>query len=355
MTWMLSALGLLLAGPAHAQDGSLTLAGTASAGPPDRYVIQPGDTLWDISTAFMGDPYYWPRLWSINDYITNPHWIYPGNVVVFRPGTLLDPPEMAFDGPDDPYQVPERSFDRVEAECGPDVDFTHDIPTTRYIAPGVLAQDDDLEIWGDVFAAKTGQISLGEGDTIYLKLDDPDLVDCGDIVSLYAKGRQVRHPDTRKVKYGRVYHVLATARVVHREGDTTVAIIRDSYGRSVQRGDLVGPAFPVEAELPVTAPRGEMDATIVSRLGSDLYFLSSVGETVFIDRGKADGLRVGNSFYVVHRRDEALGLREDRDDIPAQVVGRIVITRVDEDTATGVVVDASRAINVGDDLAMQVE
>ncbi|HEY2734697.1 MAG TPA: LysM peptidoglycan-binding domain-containing protein, partial [Polyangiales bacterium] len=43
----------------------------------ETHTVQEGDTLWDISDRYFGDPWHWPELWSYNPEITNPHWIYP--------------------------------------------------------------------------------------------------------------------------------------------------------------------------------------------------------------------------------------------------------------------------------------
>jgi hypothetical protein len=53
------------------------------------YTIKQGDTLWDISAKFLKDPFLWPKLWQRNPYITNPHWIYPGQPVRIVPAEEL--------------------------------------------------------------------------------------------------------------------------------------------------------------------------------------------------------------------------------------------------------------------------
>ena len=115
---MLAVLSLLALGaPAHAQEGLVSVGGPATS--PDFYVIQKGDTLWDISTRFLGDAYQWPQLWSYNEYITNPHWIYPGNRVYFHLGDQLTPPAAGIiDAVEDiPYQAPTATVALAEEGC----------------------------------------------------------------------------------------------------------------------------------------------------------------------------------------------------------------------------------------------
>ena len=43
------------------------------------YIIKPGDTLWALAKANLGNPFLWPQIWEQNKYITDAHWIYPGD------------------------------------------------------------------------------------------------------------------------------------------------------------------------------------------------------------------------------------------------------------------------------------
>jgi hypothetical protein len=65
-------------------------------GKTQTYSIQQGDTLWDLSNALFGDSQFWPKVWSINsDKIENPHEIFPGLTVHFTPGTTGEAPSLA--------------------------------------------------------------------------------------------------------------------------------------------------------------------------------------------------------------------------------------------------------------------
>ncbi len=77
--------------PAGLQSGPATVAPhwTKNPGYPTSipegaayYIVVRGDTLWDISSRFLKNPYLWPQVWDANKHIKDAHWIYPGDPVL---------------------------------------------------------------------------------------------------------------------------------------------------------------------------------------------------------------------------------------------------------------------------------
>ena len=81
---------------------------------PDAYIIQKGDTLWDLSEQWLGDPFLWPQIWDENRYILDSHWIYPGDPLVIPGRPTVVPPggpptaEDEADPTNSGYGVPPR-------------------------------------------------------------------------------------------------------------------------------------------------------------------------------------------------------------------------------------------------------
>src|SRR3954454_11797594 len=71
-------------GEAVADDVSVSTAAGAQT-----HSVVSGDTLWDLSNRYYRSSWEWPRLWSYNPEITNPHWIYPGHVLRLQEGAAV--------------------------------------------------------------------------------------------------------------------------------------------------------------------------------------------------------------------------------------------------------------------------
>ena len=93
----------------------------------------------------------------------------------------------------------------------------------------------------------------------------------------------------------------------------------------------------------------EARGQIIARMTQERV-LTTIGETIFIDRGRADGVRVGNSFYVVAREDEVVASKRSDPTLPPSVIGRLVVVRVDDYSSTAVITDASHSIPVGSEI-----
>ena len=53
------------------------------------YIVKKGDTLWDLSSLFLKDPFAWGDLWQKNPQIKDPHWIYPGDSLQIGPDSMI--------------------------------------------------------------------------------------------------------------------------------------------------------------------------------------------------------------------------------------------------------------------------
>jgi len=210
-------------------------------------------------------------------------------------------------------------------------------------SPGVIATADDLNIRGTITKSDKIGIELGEGAYVYVKTSDSANFDCGALVGIYRQQQKtVKGPNGT---LGSLYRVLAVGQVIRVDDQIATVRIRDSW-YEVERGDIVGDAIPVDMELDVRAPSGDLEANVVARLTTEQR-LAPTGETIFLDPRTDDGLKVGSSLYVVERRDGANFDDAEEMELPDRVVGRVVVVRAEPSFATAVVTDAGRDIQVG--------
>jgi LysM repeat protein len=63
--------------------GSLRAQQSSAAPATQSYTVKAGDTLWELAQAYLKDPHLWTEIFKLNkEKIADPHWIYPGQVLL---------------------------------------------------------------------------------------------------------------------------------------------------------------------------------------------------------------------------------------------------------------------------------
>ena len=227
------------------------------------YVIKKGDTLWDLSGQFLNDPFLWPKLWQSNQYITNPHWIYPGNPIRFYPfeevkvppvkPVEIKPPEIKPPEIKPPEVKPEIARkplveEKPVEEAAPPVRppevalKPEAIPPEEERRAGFLAKEDFPGIGVVVESKEVGRLIMAEGDIVYLAFKTADPIDIGEQFTIFRISRVIKHPLTGR-RLGRKVSILGECKIISAQDAMYTAHIFKSY-RAIERGDRLTNYLP---------------------------------------------------------------------------------------------------------------
>ena len=334
----------------------------AKTGPQD-YTVQPGDTLWDLSQKFLGNPWYWPKVWSYNPEIENPHWIYPGNQLRVAVGDdgRVEPLDVATDEPvrepEDLARVDLRKGASAEEQDAVAVAGPYRIGQVRrqqYALHESFVTPAEVGASGKVEAAFEEKLMLATLDRGYARFERKAPVQPGETYIVYRTVRPIRHPVTNEL-FGYQTQVLGTARVVAVDDKAATVEIVSAYD-PIERGALLGP-WTQKPFRPVAArPNArELDGRII---GEPVSVLTQLAEhqLVFVDRGSADGVEAGNSLQVVrsgdlYGRDPSAAPWDPT--LPKERVGDLLVIDAREHVSTALVTRSRVELLVGDRFEMR--
>lgn len=322
--------------------GSL-IAGDVVLNPehPDRYVVAKGDTLWDISTMFLRDPWLWPEIWYVNPQIENPHLIYPGDILnlVYVDGKPQLQMTRGYPTVTLSPQMREESLARA-------------IPTIpldaiqQFLTSAIVISEEELEAAPYVVQSAGEHVITGVGDRIYARgIDNEDYL----VYDVFKPGGPYIDPDTDEVLG---HQALFVGRgPVEQYGDPTTLYLAETT-REVRVGDRLR---PTDRSTAVThfqphSPPDNTEGRIISVLGG----VTQIGQfnVVAINLGTREGMESGHILRIYREgamvKDTVSGKRNDKVKLPDEEAGLILVYRSFEKVSFGVVMKATSAIHIND-------
>jgi hypothetical protein len=297
----------------------------------DTYAVKEGDTLWDICSTHFGDPYVWPRIWSYNPKVTNPHWIYPGDVLWLTPPSAVAQAPAAAAAP----AAPRRGDDLLIRNRG-------------FVDKEILRRS------GALVGAQKEVSLLGQYDEVYVEFKENREIAAGEEYAVFEALREVDSIEDKGSELGVLVEILGSARVTSFDKEKGIArAVIDESLQPIERGAMVGPVsrkFQLVASVPNDR---ELKGHIIAFL--DPTIMAAAHQIAFVDRGVRQGVREGNRFFVIEKRDTYRKSREEDDDregYPFEVLAELRVVEARPNTATCVVTATARELEVGAEVEM---
>lgn len=312
---------------------------------PERYIVQKGDTLWDISSTFLKSPWFWPEIWHVNTQIANPHLIFPGDVIklVYIDGqprltvdrtTRLGPGKLSPQIRVSPIEdaIPAIPLDQINSW----------LIRNRVVDVGVL------EAAPYVVSGQEQRLILGAGDRMYGRGQFADNIPN---YGIYRKGTNYIDPDTNEL-LGVQALDLGAANMRALDNDIATLSVTRTTG-DIRIGDRILPTAErlIDPTFFPSKPEQDINAKIISVEGG----VTQVGmlDVVAVNRGSRDGLEAGNILSIYKRgatiADPLAEKRKDRKVIlPDERAGMMMIFQTFDKMSLALVLKADRGIKVGD-------
>jgi hypothetical protein len=326
--------------PAMAAPGNGSEVFVASA--PNRYVVVRGDTLWGIAKRFLNNPLQWPHVWRMNKaQIKNPHWIYPGQVLIIdrSTGTMY----LEGQGPGQNGTIRVEPEVRVETSEQAIPSIPQDV-IEPFLSQPLVVDKSTMSASPRIISSKMDHVILSRGDTIYVAgITDPSITS----YQIYRPSTPLKDPETGDViAYQAEY--LGAAQVT-RGGDPATLVIT-SFSEEIVPGDrLVPSSQPVLINYVPHAPDAPIKGSIIDSLGHAGY--AGRDMVVVLNRGAADHLEIGNVLAVQTAGREIIdttnGSRE-KFKLPDERNGLVFVFRVFDHISYALVLDADIEMQAGD-------
>src|SRR5450432_714235 len=260
---------------------------------PNTHLVRRGDTLWDLCNHYYQNPWAWPKIWSYNPQIDNPHWIYPGDQLRLR-----DPNESAL--------LAQELAHRTSSTIGGAASLINRRPLvprdTVFLRDQGYIGDPKRDVWGELIGSDEEQMMLAEGNHVVLIFRPGVTVSKGQELTIFNSIRQPQDVPGARKPPGEIVAVRGTVKVLDFNPETRMAkgLLTESVD-VIERGAKIG---PIGRRFDIVPPR-KTAARVATRVLTSIYpnVYIAQDEIAFLDKGSEDGLQPGSRLFVVRKGD----------------------------------------------------
>lgn len=307
------------------------------------HVVAPGDTLWEISDAYLGTPWVWPSLWKDNAELENPHRIFPGDKLFVNASEMRrlsdGEAERMLAGDGGAGDSPAALADGVElgSGAGPHPYRYAGIETAGFVTT------EELRGAATIVDSNIDRVWLGDHDDVIIGLGEGE-TEVGSQYQIFRTTNAVSDPDTNQ-PLGHATLALGWLEVQEVHGETAVARIRVSRGE-IRRGDHLLPRERSASEIAV-GPRPEIEGRVVYTWANRRWMGGD--DLVYLNRGADDGLQVGSPLEVYRPIGTGVDSAQERErQLPDHVIAKLLVVDLTPETATAIVTHSGEEITDGD-------
>lgn len=311
---------------------------------PAVYTVVKGDTLWDISSAFLENPWMWPEIWHVNTQIANPHLIYPGDKIKL----------IYVDG--QPRLTVDRSDGRT-FKLSPQVrvlapeDAINTIPLDKinsWLSRSRIIQDDELERAPYVVAGENNRLLVGAGDSLYARGTLPNN-EIGAGYGIFRKSEVYLDPETGE-KLGVLARDIGSVEI--RTPSSSTDITTMNVTRTTEEVRLADRFLEHEERLVETTFFPSPPALEVSGQIIDVERgVTQIGKLsiVMVNLGDRDNITSGN-VLAIYKKGETIVDRVTKENVtlPDERSGLLMIFKTYEKMSLGLVLETGFGVTVDD-------
>jgi hypothetical protein len=309
------------------------------------YIIERGDTLWDLSKRFLGNPFLWPQIWDQNRYITDAHWIYPGDPLLL-PKVALVSERAGEAGAGEEAGEAGLEGEGPIAGAPRGSELTPITEEATMLCGGYVVndrEDESLHVIGSESGAD--KVAYADRDVLYLNKGSNAGVKPGDVYTIHHNAYKVKHPFNGKF-IGHKVETNGWLEVVLVNEEVSTGIVSQAC-RDIHLGDYLKPLEKVNVPLVLnrppatrlTPPSGKLDRIIVD-IQEDAM-MAGQGSLVTIDAGSDSGVAPGNVFTIYRVMYPSVPS-------PRNVLGELAVLSVRDRTALAKVTMSYAEVMVGD-------